>query len=221
MKPARRERPPLIGYLEGRRIAEAARALSAGAVLILPTDTLYGFHCAASCRAAIERIRALKGRRSGVGFILLASDLAMADRLVASWPRGARAALAAAWPAPLTAVLPASSRVPCSAARRGSVAVRIPAHDRLRRLIRALGTPVLSTSVNVSGRPPMTRIADIRRSFPGLAGYLSRRGRPSASPSTVVDFTRGEPSVVRAGKYPWHAARRPRRSPSRGSSSRR
>jgi tRNA A37 threonylcarbamoyladenosine synthetase subunit TsaC/SUA5/YrdC len=52
----------------------------------------------------------------------------------------------------------------------------------------------------------MTRIADIRRAFPGLGGYLSQRGRSSVLPSTIVDFTVDAPILVRAGGYPWPVA---------------
>jgi tRNA A37 threonylcarbamoyladenosine synthetase subunit TsaC/SUA5/YrdC len=52
----------------------------------------------------------------------------------------------------------------------------------------------------------MTEIAAIRKAFPGLGGYLSRRGRGSALPSTIVDFTVDAPILVRAGGYPWPAA---------------
>lgn len=206
---------PLVGYLEGRRITQAAGVLSAGGIAVLPTDTLYGFHCAASKRDAIDRIGRLKGRRGSAGYIVLASDLEMADALVSRWPWGSRAALSAIWPAPLTAVLPASSRVSVAVAPRGSVAVRIPALDELRRVIRALGEPIVSTSVNVSGRSPMTRIAEIRERFPGLAVYLSRRGRPSRIPSTVVDFTGSEPRLVRPGRRPWPGVAKRGRAPVR------
>lgn len=203
MKRTRAEASPLVGYLEGRRIGEAARMLSTGGIAVLATDTLYGFHCAASRREAIERIRRLKGRRTSAGYIVLASDLDMADAIVSRWPAGSRAVLGAIWPAPFTAVLPASSCLSPLVAPRGSVAVRVPALDELRRVIRGLGEPIVSTSVNVSGRSPMTRIADIQVRFPGLAAYLSRRGRPSRLPSTVVDFTGPEPRLVRPGRFPW------------------
>lgn len=205
MKRSCADASPLIGHLEGRRIDEVARMLSTGGIAVLPTDTLYGFHCAASRREAIERICRLKDRRESAGYIVLASDLDMADAIVSRWPRGSRTVLGAIWPAPFTAVLPASSRVSPLVAPRGSVAIRVPALDELRRVIRALGEPIVSTSVNVSGRAPMTRIAGIRVRFPGLAAYLSRRGRPSRLPSTVVDFTGTEPRLVRPGRHPWPA----------------
>jgi tRNA threonylcarbamoyl adenosine modification protein (Sua5/YciO/YrdC/YwlC family) len=195
-------RAPLAGYLDRGTIPGVAAHLASGGIAVLPTDTIYGFHCSASIPEAITRMRDLKGRGAGVGFILLAADTVMADSVVARWPGSSRALLAGIWPAPLTAILPGRRTLDPNLAPRGSVAVRVPANRELRSLIRRLGEPVVSTSVNVSGRSPVTRIADARRLFPGLEAYISRRGRQSGSASTIVDFRFGTPRLVRAGAYP-------------------
>jgi L-threonylcarbamoyladenylate synthase len=204
--PRRAGTPVLSGYPNRSALRRAAAALASGGIVVLPTDTIYGFHCAVSKRRAIETIVRLKGRRAGGGFILLAAHAAMADLLVSRWPGGAREMLARMWPAPLTAILPARRGLSRLLAPGGTVAVRIPARADLRALIETLGEPIVSTSVNLSGREPMRRIDEIRTAFPGLAGYLSRRGRSPAPPSTIVDFTVGGPRLVRAGRYPWPAS---------------
>lgn len=196
-------RTRLAGSPETASRRRLAALLAAGGVAVLPTDTLYGLSCAASSAEAIERIRRLKGRRRGAGFILLASDLEMVSTIVARWPAGARETLARIWPAPLTAILPARRGLPAALAPRGAVAVRVPARAGLRRLVAALGEPVVSTSVNRAGRRPIGRIAEIERSFPGLDAYVPQRGRAAARPSTIVDFTVAPPVLARAGRIPW------------------
>ena len=200
------ETPPVSGYFGRSSIRRAAAMLASGGIAVLPTDTIYGFHCAVSNRRAIEMILELKGRRARGGFILLAADAAMAGALVARWPGASRRTLIRIWPAPLTAILPARKKLSPLLAPGGRVAVRVPARADLRALIERIGEPIVSTSVNLSGREPMTRIADIRRAFPGLGGYLSQRGRSSVLPSTIVDFTVDAPILVRAGGYPWPVA---------------
>jgi L-threonylcarbamoyladenylate synthase len=204
--PRRAGTPALSGYPNRSALRRAVAALASGGVVVLPTDTVYGFHCAASKRRAIETIVKLKGRPMGGGLILLAADAAMVQALVARWPGESRRMLARIWPAPLTAILPARRGVSRLLAPEGTIAVRIPARADLRALIETLREPVVSTSVNLSGRKPMRRIDEIRTAFPGLAGYLSRPGRSPALPSTIVDFTAGEPRLVRAGRYPWPAS---------------
>jgi L-threonylcarbamoyladenylate synthase len=197
---------PVSGYFGRPAVRSVAALLAAGGVAVLPTDTIYGFHCGVSNRPAIETILAMKGKRARSGFILLVADAAMADDIVARWPGASRQTLERIWPAPLTAILPAGGTLSPLVSPRGKVAVRIPARADLRALVAAIGEPVVSTSVNLSGRSPMTGIAAIRRAFPGLGGYLSRRGRAAALPSTVVDFTVSPPLLVRAGGYPWPPA---------------
>ncbi|MCX5754457.1 MAG: L-threonylcarbamoyladenylate synthase [Candidatus Krumholzibacteria bacterium] len=204
--PRRGETPPVSGSFGRSSGRIAAAVLASGGIAVFPTDTIYGFHCAISNRRAIGMILELKGRRKRGGFILLAADAEMAGTLVAHWPGESRKRLSRIWPAPLTAVLPARRTLSPFLSPGGKVAVRVPARADLRALIERIGEPIVSTSVNLSGREPMARIADIRRAFPGLGAYLSRRGRSPALPSTIVDFTVDPPLLVRPGGYPWPAA---------------
>lgn len=190
---------PLEGYLEGRKIGALAARLRTGCVAVLPTDTIYGFHCVYSNRSSIDRIRSLKGRPKAAGLILLASSLDMADRLVGKWPAGVREILGSLWPAPLTVILPASKSIPAQLRPNGAVAIRIPAMESLTALIAKTGEPLVSTSVNLSGKPPLNRIAEIRKYFPGLDAYVSRRGPGGRSASTLVDLTGKKARIIRPG----------------------
>ena len=190
----------LRGRLEGRMIGRVASLLRDGGVAVLPTDTIYGFHCVFSREESIERIRMMKGRPKSTGLILLASSMNMVDALVGRWPLGTRAKLESLWPAPLTAILPASRTIPAALRPGDGVAVRIPAMPALLSLIARTGEPIVSTSVNRSGSPPMNRIADISGAFPGLEAYISRKGPGGKVPSTVLDLRSKVPRVLRGGR---------------------
>ena len=194
------------GYLEGWNIDVVASRLMSGGVAVLPTDTIYGFHCVYSKLSSLDRIRRLKGRSEYAGFILLVSSLEMADRIVGRWPTGARDILGSLWPAPVTAILPASNKIPAALRPKGGVAVRIPAMPSLLALIEKTGEPLVSTSVNRSEQTPVNRIGEIMRMFPGLDAYISRRGSGSRIPSTVIDITGKEPRIVRSGRSARRAA---------------
>jgi L-threonylcarbamoyladenylate synthase len=191
---------PVEGYLESLHIAELAAILRAGGVAVLPTDTIYGFHCVFSELKPIDRIVRLKGRSKSSGLILLASSRRMVDTLVDKWPSGTEERLFSLWPAPVTAILPASRKIHAALRPDGRVAVRIPARLALLALIEKTGVPLVSTSVNRSGQPPMNRIGEIRKAFPGLDAYISRRGPGSSSPSTVIDLTGNRVRILRRGK---------------------
>jgi L-threonylcarbamoyladenylate synthase len=196
---------PLTGKLDSFTMNPLAALLSEGGVAVLPTDTIYGLHCVATNRIAIERIRNLKGRGREGGFILLACSIEMADSLVSLWPTDSMESLAGIWPAPLTAIVPAAEHIEGIIAPRGKVAVRVPAFGDLRALVKMIGQPLVSTSVNITASVPLTRMSEIVKAFPGLDAYISQRGRPSTQPSTVVDFTVRPPKVLRPGRHPWPA----------------
>ena len=194
---------PLTGKLDSFTLNQLAALLSEGGVAVLPTDTIYGFHCIAGSRVAIERIRELKGRGREGGFILLACSMEMADSFVSDWPGDSRETLSKIWPAPLTAILPASDSIEEILAPRGKIAVRIPAFVDLRALVKKTGHPFVSTSVNITASIPLTRISEIMKAFPGLDAYISQRGRPGTQTSTIVDFTTRPPKLLRPGRHSW------------------
>jgi L-threonylcarbamoyladenylate synthase len=194
---------PLTGKLDSFTMNQLAALLSGGGVAVLPTDTIYGFHCIVSNRVAIERIRRLKGKGREGGLILLACSIEMADSLVSGWPGDSRETLSGIWPAPLTAILPAAEHIEEILAPRGKIAVRIPSFVDLRALVKKTGHPFVSTSVNITASVPLTRMTDIMRAFPGLDAYITQRGRPGTQPSTIVDFTARPPKLLRPGRHPW------------------
>ncbi|MBN2185550.1 MAG: threonylcarbamoyl-AMP synthase [Candidatus Krumholzibacteriota bacterium] len=182
------------------RISETVGVLRSGGIAVLPTDTIYGMHCIASNAAAVKKIIGIKQRRDKSGLILLAYDISMLDGIVSEWPDDYRKRLHDIWPAPLTAILPAGKGILPLLSPEGKVAVRIPDHKELRRVIELLGEAVVSTSVNRSGNRPLTKMKDIRKSFGGLDLYLSKRGRGFSLPSTIVDCSRVPPVVIREGR---------------------
>lgn len=182
--------------------ARALEILRSGGVVVLPTDTVYGLHAALSRPEAIVRIARLKGVREGRRYVLLADTMDMVARYTASFGCLSRAALARRWPSPLSVVLPASDACPEWA--RPTVAFRVPDLAALRALVGAVGEPLVSTSVNAVGEPPLETAAEIARRFGDavdlvVAGDETGGGRAS----TIVDACGEEPVVLRVGDYAW------------------
>lgn len=174
-----------------------AAALTDGAVLLLPTDTIYGLHAAARNAAAVERIARIKGR-DAKPFVVLAASMAQLDELGVRMSDEVRAALAEIWPAPLTAILPLDQPI---AATRGAstVAVRIPALPWLRSLLEKTG-PLVSTSANRSGEVPIQQPSELAQALHEALDGLLDAGRLSGEASAIVDFTGDPPRVVRQGQ---------------------
>lgn len=143
-------------------VAEAARALRRGELVILPTETVYGLAADAANPRAVAAVYEAKGRPAFNPLIAHVADVGTA-RLNGRFDERAERLAAAFWPGPLTLVLPvADEAAVCDLARAGldTVALRAPAHPLARALLAAFGGPVVAPSANRSGRPSPTTFAD-------------------------------------------------------------
>ena len=105
------------------------------------------------------------------------------------------------WPAALTAILPTAADLP-AAAGSGSLAVRIPAHEGLRRLLRELG-PLTATSANPSGAPPALTVGEVLSHLEGWdAAVVESPPLPGGPPSTLIRWEGRHWEVLREGALP-------------------
>jgi tRNA threonylcarbamoyl adenosine modification protein (Sua5/YciO/YrdC/YwlC family) len=166
-------------------LEEIADVLRAGGVALLPTDTIYGLHASATNEEAVARIRSMKERGDVKPFVVIASSAEQLKNLGATIPD----VLLEIWPAPLTAIV---------AAGETTIAARVPDLAWLRALLDRTG-PLVSTSANRGGEPPITEpemlADDLRDALDALLDAGSRDGQPS----TIVDFTGEQPRMVREG----------------------
>ena len=183
-------------------MAETAAALQRGALVILPTETVYGLACDATNARAVAAVFEAKGRPRFNPLIAHVEDRAAAERIAALDPR-ALALAEAFWPGPLTLVAPArDAGAVCDLARAGldTIAVRVPAHPLARQVLGAFGGPVVAPSANRSGRPSPTNFADALEET-GFACAAALDGGDCAVglESTVIAVLDGPPRLLRAG----------------------
>ena len=153
-------------------IDRAARTVHAGGVIAYPTEAVYGLGCLPEHGAAVERLLEIKGRPKHKGFVLIGADIAQLQRYAILPEEPWRSKILASWPGPVTWVLEAQPGVPAwITGRRDTVAVRLTDHDLARRLCRRVGGALISTSANVSRRPPLKRLLQVRREF-GRVDYI-------------------------------------------------
>ena len=134
----------------GMDLAQAARFLRAGGVLIFPTETFYGMGCLAAHAEAVARVYQLKCRPVHKPLPLLAAHAAQVDDVaeLAAMPKG----LAAFWPGPLTVLLPARACLPQALVNaEGQVAVRVTPHPLAAQLAVEAGGALTASSANLSG----------------------------------------------------------------------
>jgi L-threonylcarbamoyladenylate synthase len=180
----------------------AARALAAGKLVILPTETVYGLAADAANPSAVARLFGAKGRPRFNPLIAHVADRAAAQRFARLDDRALKLA-EAFWPGPLTLVAPLiDPALVCDLARAGleTVAVRSPFHPLAREVLLAFGRAVVAPSANRSGRPSPTTFADAMAET-GSAAAVALDGGACAIglESTVVSLLDGPPRLLRPG----------------------
>ena len=180
----------------------AAQALSDGALVLLPTETVYGLAADASNPLAVAGIYQAKGRPSFNPLIAHVADLEAAQAIAVLDERALKLAHAF-WPGPLTLVAPIRApELVCDLARAGldTVAVRVPGHELARAVLRAFGKPVVAPSANRSGRPSPTNLADaVEETGFAVAVALDGGACKVGLESTVVAVFDGKVRLLRPG----------------------
>lgn len=170
----------------------AARIIRHGGIVAYPTEAVYGLGCDPGNQAAVERLLAIKQRPMHKGLILLAAS---AEQL-RPWIDVTDLQLAhmqASWPGPTTWVVPASHRTPAWVrGDHSGVAVRVAGHPLARALALASGTPVISTSANLSGHPPARTADEVMHQLGAqIDALVPGQCDLATKPSTIVELVTG------------------------------
>jgi L-threonylcarbamoyladenylate synthase len=184
-------------------IREAAELVRAGLIVAYPTDTLYGLAVDPRNGAAVRRLYELKGRPEHSALTLVAADVshvraageltAVAERLAARW-----------WPGPLTVVVSARPILAREALAGGAtVGVRIPDSIVATAFARDTGFCVTATSANRAGATAAATPAAVAAGLPDVDAILDAGPSRGGAPSTIVDASMREVTLIRAGAVPW------------------
>ena len=178
-----------------------AATLQRGALVAIPTETVYGLAAHALDVRACESIFKAKGRPTQDPLIVHVLDLAHAE-LLAEFNDTARKLVRQFWPGPLTLVLPKKPCVPgIVTANRNTVAIRSPAHPLTRRLLRLAGVPLAAPSANLFGYISPTSAAHVRDGLDGKIPHILDGGSCRVGvESTILDLTNpAQPRILRPG----------------------
>ncbi len=181
-------------------VAAAARVLGSGRLVVMPTDTVYGLAADAFDPRGTRRVFEAKQRDRTVPLPVLVHTPKQVPGLCPDVPESAQRLMAAYWPGALTLVVAAQPGLRWDlGGDGGTVAVRMPLDDVALAVIRAVG-PLAVTSANISNRPPATTVDDARTQLGDTVDcYLDDGPRTGGAPSTIVDVSRADPEVLRAG----------------------
>ena len=188
------------------RLEREARALREGGLVVYPTETFYALGCLATMHEAVERAVAAKGRPDGKPLPLIIADWDMAERFL-SLQGAARELARRFWPGPLSIIVDVAPAVsPLAKDIQGRSAVRMSPHPVAMRLCAEAGGPLVSSSANLSGRPPACRPEDLDQELLRNSGALVVVAQPwpiGGLPSTLVEVVDEQyVRIVRAGAVP-------------------
>jgi L-threonylcarbamoyladenylate synthase len=184
-----------------RNLAALARRLRVGELVAVPTETVYGLAADAGNARACRAIFRAKGRPATDPLIVHIHSMAeLGELAVPNTP--ARLLAAAFWPGPLTLVLPKRASVPdVVTAGRRSVAIRMPRHPLLRRLLKLTGRPLAAPSANPFGYVSPTTAEHVRSGLGRRIGHILDGGPARVGlESTIVDLRDPKaPRLLRPG----------------------
>ena len=181
------------------KLEQAVAVLRHGGVIAYPTEAVYGLGCDPDNIAAIQHLLQVKQREPAKGLILIASDFSQLAPYLDELDELKQRQVFASWPGPVTWLWPAKASV--SNWLRGdfeTLAVRVTAHPIARSLCEAFGKPLVSTSANLSGEPPLTTAEQVTQTLADKIDFIVAGDvGPQQAPTQIRDAQTGE--VIRAG----------------------
>ena len=163
-------------------IVQCLKTLSAGGLILYPTDTVWGIGCDATNAEAVKKVYQLKQRDDSKALIVLIDSADHLDHYVVDVPMIARELIDVAVK-PLTIIYEgAFNLAPNVLGEKDSVGIRIPNDEFCHRLCERYGRPIVSTSANVSGQPTARTFADIDADIVKAVDYAVEYRRGDTTP---------------------------------------
>ncbi len=172
-------------------------------LIVYPTDTVYGVGCDATDSLALEKLEALRGKRTGSdaqkSFSIMVADIQMLERYTDITDEQ-RAILKEYLPGPFTFILKASSKAPAAlVSAHGTIGIRIPRNRLCKALVKGLKKPIITTSFNLPGEPVITNPTKAPQALRDAVDVILDAETLATTASTVVDLTQTPPQILRQG----------------------
>jgi tRNA threonylcarbamoyl adenosine modification protein (Sua5/YciO/YrdC/YwlC family) len=185
-----------------RLIKQAAQIIHGGGIVALPTDSCYALVCHLDDKAAVERLRRIRGVDDKHHLTLLCRDLSEIAQYARVDNRQYRL-LKAATPGPYTFILEATKEVPrrLSHPSRKTIGLRVPENRIAHALLEELGQPLLGTTLILPDESePLTDPDEVRNQLERQIELVIDGGACSLEPTTVIDLSDEAPELVRQGR---------------------
>lgn len=186
-----------------KEIEKTVKILRDGGLVIYPSDTVYALGCDITNKSALERIAIIKGvKLEKANFSFVCEDLSNLSDYVKQIDTSTFKILKRALPGPYTFILPGNNNLPSVFKKKKEVGIRVPDNNITRAIVRALGNPIVSTSIKDEDEviEYTTDPELIYEKWDNLVDLVIDGGYGDNVPSTVIDLTGDEPILIREGK---------------------
>ena len=186
-----------------RDIIKIVDVLRKGGLIIYPTDTVYGLGCDITNAKAVEKVARIKGVKvEKNSFSFICSDLSHISDYTKPISSSVFKLMKKNLPGPFTFILDANNNLPKYFKVKKTVGIRVPDNNIIREIVRELGNPILSTSVYDDDEiiEYTTDPELIHEKYYEIADIVIDGGYGELIPSTIVDCTGDEITIVREGK---------------------
>jgi tRNA threonylcarbamoyl adenosine modification protein (Sua5/YciO/YrdC/YwlC family) len=187
---------------QARLLKQAVQLLNQGKVLAVPTDSSYALVCHLDDKNAADQLRRIRDVDDKHHLTLLCRDLSEQANYARVDNRQFRA-IKQATPGPFTFILEATKEVPrrLSHPQRKTIGLRVPEHQVLQELLALHGAPLLAATLIMPGEDqPLNDPEEIRERLEHQVGAVIDAGACSLEPTTVIDMSGDEPTVLRHGQ---------------------
>ncbi len=184
-----------------RLIKQAAQIIHGGGIVALPTDSCYALVCHLDDKAAVEKLRRIRGIDEKHHLTLLCRDLSEISTYARVDNKQFRL-MKAVTPGPYTFILEATREVPrrLSHPSRKTIGLRVPKSTITEMLMAELGQPLLGTTLILPGDDePLTDPDMVLERLGKQVELVIDGGACSFEPTTVVELTGDEPELIRRG----------------------
>lgn len=184
-------------------LEKVVRALRDGALIIYPTDTVYGIGCDITNNKALEKLAKLKGvKLEKATWSFICADLSNISDYVKQIDTATFKILKRSLPGPYTFVLPGNNNLPKAFKKRKTIGIRVPDHSIPKKIVEMLGNPIVSTSIydpdlvlEYTTDPEL-----IFEKWSPHVAFVIDGGYGDNVPSTIVDLSGDSPELIRMGK---------------------
>lgn len=186
-----------------RAITKVVDILKNDGIIIYPTDTVYGLGCDINSHKALQRLAQIKGvKLEKANFSFICEGLSNLSDYVKQIDNSTFKVLKRALPGPYTFILPGAKTLPSAFKKKKTVGIRVPDNSIALEIVKELGNPIVSISIHDKDKlvEYTTDPEIIYDDWKNRVDLIIDGGFGDNNPSTIIDFSKNEPVIIREGK---------------------